>query len=1278
MNTHPMPDTNPAPYPHDGETAIAVVGMACRYPGAPDVRSFWRALRAGTEGITQFKRDDLVAAGADPDLVWHPDYVAARGVLDGSRRFDWRAFGYSRADAALLDPQHRIFLECAAAALDDAALDPARFPGWIGVYAGSEGPVLPERPDADPLARMIGRRPDFLTTRAAYKFGLRGPAVTVQTACSTSLTAVHTAVQSLLAYECDAALAGGVSLTPQGEWGYLHQEGGILSPDGHCRPFDAGAGGTVPSEGVGIVVLKRLDDALRDADRIAGVLLGTALNNDGSDKIGYTAPSLAGQRDVILLAQKTAGVDPADIGYVEAHGTGTKMGDPVELQALTDAFRTTTDSVGSCWVGAVKSNLGHAGSASGVAGLIKTLLMLEHGELVPTLHYERPNPLLDLARTPFKICAEHAPWPQPEGRHRLAAVSAFGVGGTNAHVVLAGPPVRARGAARNAARLLAVSGTSAQSRDGLRVELAESLEAAAPPEDGFADGAGRQPARDPLQGVARDAASHDTVAHGAQLLAQTARTLADRRRLPWRQAVVVESAEDAAGALRRAVPSAPGGSLERVAFLLPGQGTLTGAAGAAAYRVLPSFRTAFDTWTETVRDLCGVDLTPVVDPPAAPDGWFEDTVHQQLGLLALGHALGSHLLGLGVTPGALLGNSIGEYTAAALAGVWTPEQVVRLVHSRATAMRDTEPGRMAAVTASATVLAARTGTSHPDVEIAVAGPGRTVLSGPRAAMDRLLEGEALDGLDVRLLDVHRAFHSAAMEGAADALRTAVAAVPAQRPVLRVLSNATGTWAAPERLMTPDHWAEQLRATVRLEDCLGALLGEGFDTYVELGPGTSLSGALRRHAEWDPTHTTVPLVGGDANRAEATLLRALGSLWERGADVDLAELTGEPRPRRRSLPTQPFEAVEPDEEAGAGAPGGSAASGASARAAASGGPAVTGGAVAPVSAHPTGADDAGVRRGLERLWCAALGVPAAADGDDFLALGGESLMAVALMGDVRRRFGTTVAVADFLTEPTFGRLTDLVERTVGAPPPPGTVLLRPGVGRPVFLVADSLDSTAGYRDLVAVTETFRPVYGLESDPPLGASVERIAARHVAALRRVQSQGPYTLGGWSFGAVVAHEAARQLTDAGERVDVLLCLDGYAPECKGRSAATDPFFLAAQLRLQAQVLLGRGTFGARLRRAPRLRRVFLSRIRALLRHRPRPVPCPAVVLKAGARPAEAARVRRALAPLHPQVEVRPVPGDHWSMLTEPHVRATAAELGAALTRHGRSDTTEGWQYP
>ncbi|WP_414494549.1 acyltransferase domain-containing protein [Streptomyces sp. S399] len=700
--------------------------------------------------------------------------------------------------------------------------------------------------------------------------------------------------------------------------------------------------------------------------------------------------------------------------------------------------------------------------------------------------------------------------------------------------------------------------------------------------------------------------------------------------------------------------------MDRVAFLLPGQGTLTGAAGAAAYRLQPSFRAAFDTWRETVRDVCGVDLAPVVDEQAAPGGWFEDTVHQQLGLLVLGHTLGRNLMDLGVTPSALLGNSIGEYTAATLAGVWSPEQAARLVHARATAMRDTEPGRMAAVTASRAELAARLGQAHPGVEVAVAGPGRTVLAGPCAAMDRLLDGDTLDGLDVRLLDVRHAFHSSAMTEAADALRAAVVAEPSQAPALRVVANSTGTWADPEHLRTPDHWARQLRGTVRLESGLTTLLDAGCDLYVELGPGTSTIGALRRHTAWDPAHTTVPFIGAEPDRAEATLLRALGTLWERGAGIDLAELAGTPRPRRRSLPVQSYDPVEPEDD-GAHTAGRDAS------------------ARAPQRSAEPGEGRGGLARTVERLWCAALGVNGASAGDDFLALGGESLSAVTLMGDVRRRTAATVAVADFLADPTFGNLLALVERAgEAAAPPAGTVRLRPGTGRPVFLVADSLDSTAGYQELAAALDTTRPVHGLESAQPLGSSVSHIAGRHVAALRAVQPEGPYTLGGWSFGAVVAQEAARQLTGAGQRVDVLLCLDGYAPDRKGRPVATDPAFLTAQLRLQADVLLGRGTFGAKLARAPRPRRVFLSRIRALLRHRPRPVPCPAVVLTASARPADAARIRRALALLHTSTEIRPVPGDHWSMLTAPHVGAVARETDRAIALHGHTDRTDGEPRP
>ncbi|MFE2307948.1 beta-ketoacyl synthase N-terminal-like domain-containing protein, partial [Streptomyces sp. NPDC059411] len=465
------------------EHAVAVVGMACRLPGARDVRAFWSMLRAGRDGISRPAREELLALGADPEYVGRENFVAAMGVIEDSRRFDWPYFRYSRAEAAAMDPQQRVFLECAATAVDDAGIDPARFRGRVGVYAGADRSGVGRNDAAlSELARYIGREKDFVATRVAYKLGLRGPAITVQTACSTSLTAVHLAVRALLGGECDAALAGGVTVMPRGEWGYLFEPGGILAADGHCRPFDALAGGTVPSEGVGVVVLKRLADAVRDGDRISAVIAGTAVNNDGADKMAYTAPSASGQAEVIREALRTAGLAPTAIGHVEAHGTATRLGDPIEVQALSEVFGSATDEAGWCALGAVKGNIGHTGAAAGVTGLIKTALMLEHGELVPTVHYSSPNPLLELDRSPFRVATEHRPWPvREDGAPRAAAVSSFGVGGTNAHAVLVQAPERAvrpartRSGAYAGPHLLPLSAATPAGLARLDVVLAEWL-----------------------------------------------------------------------------------------------------------------------------------------------------------------------------------------------------------------------------------------------------------------------------------------------------------------------------------------------------------------------------------------------------------------------------------------------------------------------------------------------------------------------------------------------------------------------------------------------------------------------------------------------------------------------------------------------------------------------------------------------------------------------------------------------------------------------------------
>ncbi|MFE0247516.1 type I polyketide synthase [[Kitasatospora] papulosa] len=1226
------------------ENAVAVVGMACRLPGADDTAGYWAALTGGVDGISRFTSEWLLDQGADPDYVGRENFVPAMGVVTGSRRFDWPYFRYSRAEAAAMDPQQRVFLECATTAVDDAGIDPTRFPGRIGVYAGADR-VGPGADDSlSELALYIGREKDFLATRVAYKLGLRGPALTVQTACSTSLTAVHLAARALVGGECDAALAGGVTVMPRGEWGYLFEQGGILSPDGRCRPFDERAGGTVPAEGVAVVVLRRLADALRDGDRIAGVIAGTAINNDGSDKMAYTAPSVPGQSEVIRAAQRIAGIDPADIDYVEAHGTATRLGDPVEVEALTDVFRDSTDTTGTCLLGAVKGNIGHTGAVSGVAGLIKTVLMLEHGRIVPTVHFTSPNPLLELEASPFRVAAANEPW--PDRGTRLAAVSSFGVGGTNAHVLLQGAPSRAPRKGRPGFHPLTLSAASPDALGRLAGALADRLEPA-------------------------------TAGEAAPTLAEVSRTLAERRVHRHRKALVAAEPAAAARLLRGAAePGPPRRKLGKVAFLFPGQGTLRHGAGTAAYQLLPGFRAEFDEIRKGVRDAHDIDLTPVVTDPADQD-WFTDTVHQQLGLFALGYAFGRQLQAWNIRPASMLGNSIGEYVAAALAGVWSPQDAADLVHRRARAMWDTEPGLMVSVAARADEVVPRL-PGDGEVTVAVEAPGSVVLSGPEAAMTELLAGDRLAGLGTTLIHTRRAFHSKAMDGAAEEVRAAISSMPVRPPRQPLISGTTGRQADPQEVTDPAYWAAQLRRPVLLGEAMRTLLGSGCTTYVELGPGSSMIGGLRRTPGWDSSFAAVPLTARREDPAEAGLLSALATLWELGADRALEDVlgtapgAGEERPSRCSLPGYQFRGEDP-EQADAAAPPAPAARRAP--------------TAAPAPA-PAPARTADTRAVLAELWCRTLGVPVALDDDSFFALGGESLMAVSLTAQVRELTGCVLSVTDFSRAPSFGRLVETVERQSPARPAPaatGTLpvpgvatLAEGGTGRPVFLVADATGTALPYRHLAALLAPLaanRPVLGLE-DPggPRTRTIPAIAADHVTALLRTQPEGPYTLGGWSFGAVVAHEMAYRLTRLGKRVDLLVCLDGFVPDTGGRPVSFAPEFLRAGLRSQAEALLGIGPVARRLGRGTALRRQFVANQATLLRYRPRPVACPVVLFKASSGPAEADRLRGRLSGLYGDgVRVEPVGGDHWSMLTGPYADELALKLAHALPAEDSAEQGE-----
>ncbi|HWK89897.1 MAG TPA: type I polyketide synthase, partial [Longimicrobium sp.] len=597
-------DTEPgAPEPaFDGSAAgefdVAIIGMAGRFPGADDLETFWDNLRAGRDAITHFTAEELRAAGIPDALLRNPEYVRSIGRLRDVQHFDAGFFGYSPREAELLEPGHRIFLECAWEALEDAGYAPETVRGRVGVYAGAGTSGYTERhvlPNAELMASVGGFQAnlssgkDFLATRTSYKLDLRGPSVNVQTACSTSLVATHLAVQSLLSGESDLALAGGASVIVPQDTGYLYTPGSIMSPDGRCRAFDAKSAGALSGSGAGVVVLKRLADAVRDGDAIRAVIKGSAINNDGAAKVAYTAPGVEGQTWVITEALAAAGVEPDTIGYVEAHGTGTDLGDTIEIAALTRAYRVSTDRTGYCAVGSVKTSIGHLDTAAGVAGLIKTVLALQHREIPPTAHFESPNPKIDFAGSPFHVAARLEPW-RTDGEPRRAGVSSFGIGGTNAHLVLEEAPEPEPSGPSRPWQLVTLSARSPRALDAAAERLADHL-----------------------------------AAHPDLPLADVAFTLREgRRAFPHRRTLVVREGEDAAGLLRerspeRLVSGAVEGGSRSVAFLFPGLGDHYPNMARGLYESERVFRAEVDRCAEILRPHLGLDLREVLFPGDAPE-----------------------------------------------------------------------------------------------------------------------------------------------------------------------------------------------------------------------------------------------------------------------------------------------------------------------------------------------------------------------------------------------------------------------------------------------------------------------------------------------------------------------------------------------------------------------------------------------------------------------------------------------------------------------------------
>lgn len=869
--------------------SIAVVGMAGRFPGARNLTEFWRNLRDGIESISVLGDEQLIAAGVTRAELENPDYIRAAAILDDIDRFDAAFFGLSPRDAAIMDPQHRLFLECAWEAIENAGWSADEFPGRVGVYAGSGmNTYLIHNLLTNPelvasaglfLLKQTGNDKDVLATRVSYQLNLTGPSLAVQTACSTSLVAIHLACQSLLNHECDMALAGGVTIEIPHGLGYLYREGEILSRDGHCRSFDAASSGTIFGSGLGIVVLRRLEDAVRDGDCIQAVIRGTAINNDGARKVSYLAPSVAGQADAIAEALTVADVEADSISYIETHGTGTTVGDPIEIAALTRAFRASTERNGFCAIGSLKASIGHLDAAAGVAGFIKTVLALEHQQIPSSLNFSQPNPLIDFEHSPFYVNTRLRDW-ESDDKPRRAGVTSLGIGGTNAHAILEEAPHAIASGPSRPWQVVTLSAKTPTAREAMAQNLADHLEDNSP---NLAD-----------------------VAFTTHL---------GRKGFKHRRAIICNDSKSAADMLRRDDPRRVVSNSVRenerpVIFLCTGQGSQYVSMGRGLYESEPEFRSTIDFCADYLSPSIGVDLRTILFPSETGSSGAAELLNQtrltQPALFIIEYALARLWSSWGIEPKAMIGHSVGELAAACIAGVFSLETGLQIVAERGRLIQSMPGGSMTAVPLpESQVIPLLNG----KLSLAsVNGDEQCVISGPDHAIGDLEKSLADKGMEYHRLRVSHAFHSSMMDPILHEFAEFVRKFNLAPPRIPYISSSTGNWLSDAEATDADYWARQLRQSVRFADGIAVALKTANAILLEIGPGNTLSALCEQSPEFSASHEVISSIRTrtDGTSDEEFLARALGQLWATGKKIDWKGYHAHEQRRRLPIPTYPFE------------------------------------------------------------------------------------------------------------------------------------------------------------------------------------------------------------------------------------------------------------------------------------------------------------------------------------------------------------------------------------